>query len=386
MIRACIVQSIVAHYRRGVFNRVADEADIDLTAIAQVTVPKDGRKPIAQADAYRIIPGKQRSFGPFISRPSVMDAVRGNYDVVILPWHPRTLELPKALRHARKRGLPVALWGHGYSKHETWLKTWNRNRIARLAAGLLLYDPVNAERMIEAGFDRERVFVTNNAIDQTEIEVAIKSWKHDPSRLADFQREHGLIKSKTAVVISRLQPEKDFTLLIDALSQVVAKEPDARLIIIGGGSCESELRAKVSSLGLEHAVIFAGELYDQEKIAPWCLSACCFPYPPNIGLGLQHAMAYGVPVITHDNAGVHGPEIHALRDGENGCIFRAGDAGDLAGAILRMMRDPESQARMSKAAYNTVRGPDGWSVEHMADTFVKCIREMAKLNTRGKID
>ena len=239
--------------------------------------------------------------------------------------------------------------------------------------------------MIEAGFDRERVFVTNNAIDQTEIEVAIKSWKHDPSRLADFQREHGLIKSKTAVVISRLQPEKDFTLLIDALSQVVAKEPDARLIIIGGGSCESELRAKVSSLGLEHAVIFAGELYDQEKIAPWCLSACCFPYPPNIGLGLQHAMAYGVPVITHDDAGVHGPEIHALRDGENGCIFRAGDAGDLAGAILRMMRDPENQARMSKAAYNTVRGPDGWSVEHMADTFVKCIREMAKLNTRGKI-
>ena len=108
MIRACIVQSIVAHYRRGVFNRVADEADIDLTAIAQVTVPKDGRKPIAQADAYRIIPGKQRSFGPFISRPSVMDAVRGDYDVVILPWHPRTLELPKALRHARKRGLPVA--------------------------------------------------------------------------------------------------------------------------------------------------------------------------------------------------------------------------------------------------------------------------------------
>jgi glycosyltransferase involved in cell wall biosynthesis len=131
-------------------------------------------------------------------------------------------------------------------------------------------------------------------------------------------------------------------------------------------------------LGLEHAVLFTGALYDQEKIAPWCLSACCFPYPPDIGLGLQHAMAYGVPVITNDDMDVHGPEIHALREGENGLLFRNNDAEDLASKMLRLMKDSELHARMSAAAYATVRGPDGWSIEHMAGQFAKCIRAVAK--------
>ena len=52
-----------------------------------------------------------------------------------------------------------------------------------------------------------------------------------------------------------------------------------------------------------------------------------------VGLTAMHSLAYGTPVITHDDEMFQSPEWEIILPGSNGGFFRRGDARDLARAI-----------------------------------------------------
>lgn len=60
------------------------------------------------------------------------------------------------------------------------------------------------------------------------------------------------------VSVGRLSPEKNHARLIRAFAEVHAKDPAARLLIIGGGPLEDELAAQISAAGLADAAFLAG--------------------------------------------------------------------------------------------------------------------------------
>jgi glycosyltransferase involved in cell wall biosynthesis len=61
----------------------------------------------------------------------------------------------------------------------------------------------------------------------------------------------------------------------------------------------------------------------------------------------MHALAYGIPVITHDNPDLQMPEWEAIKPGVTGALFRYGDSRDLARIIKEWLeRDtPHEQVR-----------------------------------------
>lgn len=68
--------------------------------------------------------------------------------------------------------------------------------------------------------------------------------------------------NKVAVVIGRLEEQKGHRYLIDALPDVTAERPDFRVVFVGEGSLRRKLQDRVTALGLECNVIFAGHRAD----------------------------------------------------------------------------------------------------------------------------
>ncbi len=146
----------------------------------------------------------------------------------------------------------------------------------------------------------------------------------------------------SAVMVGRLSAEKDVATLIQAASIVVREYPAFRLEIAGDGPCIADLRCLVDELGLGDQVRFLGEVRDIPNLLA---RASLFVLPSlteGISLTLLEAMARGLPVVTTRVGG--NPEV--VDEGRTGLLVPERSPAELAGAILRLLRDPEMGRRM----------------------------------------
>ncbi|ASN13122.1 glycosyltransferase [Latilactobacillus sakei] len=65
--------------------------------------------------------------------------------------------------------------------------------------------------------------------------------------------------------IGRLSPQKNQLFLIEIFSKIILNCNNAKLIIIGNGELEEQLKAKVSELGLNNNVTFTGSVIDTSE-------------------------------------------------------------------------------------------------------------------------
>jgi glycosyltransferase involved in cell wall biosynthesis len=116
---------------------------------------------------------------------------------------------------------------------------------------------------------------------------------HNPVDTNFFQTSYSN-HGEGIVAIGRLETEKGFDLLLEALSKV-----DVKAIIIGSGGQEEKLRQLLLSLGLEERVSFVGEL-GRDGVRAYLLKSKFLVLPSRyetFGNVLLEAMASGRPVV-----------------------------------------------------------------------------------------
>ena len=75
----------------------------------------------------------------------------------------------------------------------------------------------------------------------------------------DKLRSHLGIKAELVIGhVGRFMKQKNHDFLIDIFAEVVKEKPDAKLLLIGEGSLENKIKAKVARLSLENNVLFLG--------------------------------------------------------------------------------------------------------------------------------
>jgi glycosyltransferase involved in cell wall biosynthesis len=372
-LRVAIVQPTLAHYRVPVFDLLVRQTGIRLTVLCD-RHPSGSLQSAEPAPSFRCEHSPMQSRGPFVSHPAMLEACQGDrFDAVVLTWNIRLLQLVPALLAARQSGKASVLWGHGYSKSDSRLRRMLRDAVVTMPDSVLLYGFRERERLIAAGWDPRRIFVAPNAIDQQPIRQAAAAWLSDPAKLDRWRREQRVEAGSLVVFISRVEPDKHVDALVRAFARVLDRSPDARLAVIGGGSALGEVRDLARTLGISGSVTFTGPLYAEEDVAPWCLSAACMAYPEAIGLSIQHAFGYGLPVVTGDDIPSHNPEIEALIPGINGILFRHRDDRSMADAITALLKDHHGRERWRTAALATVTEPDGFSIDRMVAGFREAI-------------
>ncbi|MFJ9561650.1 glycosyltransferase family 4 protein [Streptomyces fuscichromogenes] len=225
----------------------------------------------------------------------------------------------------------------------TYLGEYTRSRIATaLSAGA-------AGRMVQLppGVD-EKVF-------------------HPGSGGAEVRARLGLSERPVVVCVSRLVPRKGQDTLILAMPLILAAEPDAVLLIVGGGPYEKELRRLARETGVEASVRFTGAVAWAELPAHFG-AGDVFAMPCRTrrggldveGLGIVYleASATGLPVVAGDSGGA--PD--AVLDGETGWVVRGGSPEEAAERIVVLLGDAGLRRRMGERGRQWVEERWRWDI------------------------
>ncbi len=121
--------------------------------------------------------------------------------------------------------------------------------------------------------------------------------------------------------------------IVQAFALAGKSNPDLRLVLLGGGSMESDLRAIVAEAGVEDQVEFRG-LVDYNQLPDYFRSADIFvsaSHSDGTSISLLEALACGTPALVSDIPGNR----EWISSGVNGWFFPLGDVEALAQSMIR---------------------------------------------------
>jgi glycosyltransferase involved in cell wall biosynthesis len=368
--RLLVLQPALAHYRLPFFGRLGQRVEALTVLYGDSRLPGEPEGLPVTIDGVTTLAASHRRVGPMLWMPALFQqSARALHDVVVFSWNSRYLHLPLAMIRARRAGIGIALWGHGYSiRDDAGPRRTYRHLLARLADALIVYNHRAAADLERAGIPREHIAVARNTIDISRIEEAERSWVASPGGIEAVRKRLSLGAAPIALHVSRLGSAPRLRTLMETWAHVAAKVPDAKLVIVGDGPARDELTSEIGRRGLRDSVVCVGAVYGEDAIAPLFLMARVLLHPVKIGLGLNHAMAYGVPVVTFDGPTQHSPEFEALQHGANGLLAPWGDVEGLADLAARLLQHQELASRLGAGARRTMR--EEYRLERMVDGFL----------------
>ncbi len=217
-------------------------------------------------------------------------------------------------------------------------------------------------------FPEEIITAIHNGVD-------IEEFKPDEELRKKAREEFGFKSDDIVFGISaRLNPAKGHKFLIQAVKKAIKNCPNIKVLILGQGHLEEELKRLTQELGLEDIIKFGG----YRKDIAYCTQAFDVAVMPSIdcdtsSFSLKEAMAEGKPVIASDYGGL--PEI--ITNGIEGFIVPAGTIDPLAEAIEKLANNPELRERMGKNALKRVYSQftiDQF-VEKTIETYFKALKK-----------
>lgn len=143
---------------------------------------------------------------------------------------------------------------------------------------------------------------------------------------------------KSIRFVGRIEKSKGIDILAEAFKLIAENDKDICLEIAGKGSLEMKLKQWVNNNDLTGRIIFHGYFSDYRKSADFISKAYCLVVPSrmdNFPTVVLEAMSTAVPVIASAVGGI--PEM--INDGEDGILFEAGNAEQLAAAIKKIIAD-----------------------------------------------
>lgn len=222
---------------------------------------------------------------------------------------------------------------------------------------------INPKYIIEEkgirAFINKRWFKKSNAIvlqTESQREFAPKSWQKKSVVIANPVSEIALFNEKQVysdicqkfIMVGRLDNQKNYSMAIDAISQLKTEYSNIHLDIFGKGSLEQTLQAEIIEKDVADNITLKGwtqNAVQELKEHDLYLMTSNFEGMPN---ALMEAMAVGLPVISTDCP--TGPS-DLIDNGVNGYLIPVSDAKVLAERIKEVIEMPEEKRiEMAKLA------------------------------------
>jgi PEP-CTERM/exosortase A-associated glycosyltransferase len=346
---------------------------------AQVTGPKHGARaaPVDSVDGFefhRANPGSGTLAQlPVLNQLDVIRQLRSRIRSVLASARPDVIHAHSPCLNALAAfglGKPVA-----YELRSSWedaavssgtthegsvryrLSRWLETQVLLRAHHVTTICEGLREEAVRRGVDPRRITVVPNAVDADAF-AAPRTF--DP----EVRRRLGLENACVLGFIGSFFAWEGLPLLIEALPQIVASRPDVRLLLVGGGPDEANVRAAVEQLQVGRYVVFAGQvphaqvaqLYQAVDIlvyprTPMRLTDMVTPLKP------LEAMALAKVFIASDVGGHR----ELVRDRETGVLFRAGSAEALAAAVIEVAGDATLRQRLMTNGPQFVRQERTWA-------------------------
>ena len=287
----------------------------------------------------------------------------------ILHAHSPVLNAIPALRVGRRLDLPVVyevrpLWQDAAVDNGTARERGMRYRLSRAVEtwALKRADAITTiceglrGDIVARGIPDDKITVIPNAVYIDEY-----SMREEPDR--ELKGQLGLDGALVLGFIGSFYAYEGLSLLLRALPLLLVHSPSIRVLLVGGGRQETELRRLASELGINSHVVFAGRV-PHDEVQRYYNVIDVLVYP-SVSMRLTElmaplkpleAMAQGRLVIASDVGGHR----ELIRHGETGLLFKAGDPQALAAEVLDLIRHPERWPALRRSARNFVEEERSW--------------------------
>jgi glycosyltransferase involved in cell wall biosynthesis len=371
----CIIQPVMKQYRLPFFIGLEKELanyGVGLQIVYGEPLPEEtkrGDNAELPAPLGRRVP-TYRIFRKLFIQPSFLPWLHADL-VVLEPANKHALNYVLMLLHGL--GLKrIAYWGHGYDRQSNPGTFGNRikRRTLHWVNWWFAYTRGAADYVAGQGFGPARITVVENAIDTGELRSQLSDISQ--AEMGKARDELGWdAKSRIGIFCGSLYANKKLDLLFAGAQLIYDRNPSFRLLILGGGPLEAEVRDFTRN---RDWVRYKGPVFGRDKammlkIAEFWLN------PGLVGLGILDGFCAGLPVIT-TSVTFHSPEIEYLENGRNGLMVSP-DADSYAAAVLNLLDDDELFSRLRQGA---LAAGERYNIEKMVANFADGVRKCLNLS------
>jgi glycosyltransferase involved in cell wall biosynthesis len=223
---------------------------------------------------------------------------------------------------------------------------------------VLQYNLRRADRILSTSevMAHETAKYTGKPIAVTPFGIDLAVFRPQEAQDPVFSREDIVIGT-----VKTLEEKYGIEYLIRAFDVVRRKHPQLplKLLIVGGGSLEAQLKGLANELGLHEHAVFTGQVaYDdvpryQNMLS---ISVSVSVVSESFGVAVIEASACEKPVVVSNMGGL--PEV--VENENTGIVVPPRDVHATAAAIERLVLDPDLRARMGRAGRERVRHLYDW--------------------------
>ncbi len=187
-----------------------------------------------------------------------------------------------------------------------------------------------------------------------------------PEKSVDIIRKKYGAGGPLFLFVGRLVEKKGLKYAISSMAKVLKKYPKAKLLVIGTGPLEEDLKKQTEEMSLQNNVIFAGGI-SNSRLPEYYAAADLFLGPSvtagngdseGFGLVFVEAMLCGCAVIASDLEAIS----DIIEDGRNGMRINVKDADLFADRIIDLISDEEKRKEMAGRGYETAKEKFTWKI------------------------
>jgi PEP-CTERM/exosortase A-associated glycosyltransferase len=289
----------------------------------------------------------------------------------VLHAHSPCLNAIAAIRAGRKFGIPVvyevrAFWEDAAVDHGTSTENGLRYKMTRALEthALKRADAVTTiceglrRDIVERGIPENKVTVIPNAVDIDKFAVGGEADQ-------DLKRQLGLQGHRLIGFIGSFYAYEGLDVLLRAVPALVARAPDLRVLLVGGGPQDANLRQLAKDLGIADKVVFTGRVpHDQVQKYYDLLDVLVYPRQSMrltdlvTPLKPLEAMAQG-RILAASSVGGHR---ELITDGKTGILFAPDDPAALAAKVGDLLDAKSTWPALRLAGREYVETERNWPV------------------------
>ena len=172
--------------------------------------------------------------------------------------------------------------------------------------------------------------------------------------------------------VGRMDYWKNQRILIEILPDLKKISPQIKLILVGGGEEEGNLKKSAIKKGVKNDVIFLGQRSDVNQILK-AFDIFVFPsLTEGLPLVVIEAMATGLPIVASHVGGI--PEL--VVNGETGFLVSPTSKEEIKEAIIKLLNNPELRKEMGQIARK--RFETHFSLPQMVQKYIEVYEEVVR--------